>query len=175
MSANTRTYPRRSVSWCWTTISGWRKQRGNAIEIADVQDVEDASRPPKRHIASIRYARKTEEFSSLTPLVWSCGRCCRTKLGERRPRRRRGSGGLARRLKSKALNRSVMLGRRKTSISLQAAFWAGLKEIADAEDVPDSALVRRIDTDRRHANLTSALRLYVLDHYRRLAETKAKR
>ena len=68
-----------------------------------------------------------------------------------------------------------MLGRRKTSISLQAAFWAGLKEIADAEDVPDSALVRRIDTDRRHANLTSALRLYVLDHYRRLAETKAKR
>ena len=68
-----------------------------------------------------------------------------------------------------------MLGRRKTSISLQAAFWAGLKEIADAEDVPVSALVRRIDTDRRHANLTSALRLYVLDHYRRLAETKAKR
>ena len=158
-------------------LLGWSVRdlaRRAAIEIADVQDVEDASRPPKRHIASIRYARKTEEFSSLTPLVWSCGRCCRTKLGERRPRRRRGSGGLARRLKSKALNRSVMLGRRKTSISLQAAFWAGLKE-SDAEDVPVSALVRRIDTDRRHANLTSALRLYVLDHYRRLAETKAKR
>jgi predicted DNA-binding ribbon-helix-helix protein len=61
--------------------------------------------------------------------------------------------------------RSVRIGLHKTSLSLEAAFWSALKEIAAHEGVPASTLVTRI-----HAEI----RLYVLDHYRRLAE-KAKR
>jgi transcriptional regulator with XRE-family HTH domain len=40
-------------------LLGWSVRdlaRRASIEIADVQDVEDASKPPKRHIASIRDA-----------------------------------------------------------------------------------------------------------------------
>ena len=73
-------------------------------------------------------------------------------------------------LASKILKQSIMLGRHKTSISLEAAFWDSLKEIAARERVSIAALVTRIDADRQHANLSSAVRLYVLDHYRRLSE-----
>jgi predicted DNA-binding ribbon-helix-helix protein len=38
----------------------------------------------------------------------------------------------------------------------------------------DLCLQSRIDTDRQHANLSSAVRLYVLDYYRRLLEQAAK-
>ena len=72
-------------------------------------------------------------------------------------------------LASKILKQSIMLGRHKTSISLEAAFWDSLKEIATRERVSIAALVTRIDADRQHANLSSAVRLYVLDHYRRLS------
>jgi predicted DNA-binding ribbon-helix-helix protein len=73
-------------------------------------------------------------------------------------------------LGSLVLKRSMAISRHNTSVSLEAGFWDGLKEIAAHEGVPVSTLVTRIDTDREHANLSSAVRLYVLDHYRRLAE-----
>jgi predicted DNA-binding ribbon-helix-helix protein len=65
---------------------------------------------------------------------------------------------------------SVVVGQRKTSLRLEVGFWDGLKEVAAHEGVPVSTLVTCIDTDREHANLSSAVRLYVLDHYRRLVE-----
>jgi predicted DNA-binding ribbon-helix-helix protein len=68
---------------------------------------------------------------------------------------------------------SVVVGQRKTSLRLEVGFWVSLKEIAAHEGVPVSALVTRIDLDREHANLSSTLRIYVLDHYRRLAEEAA--
>ena len=74
------------------------------------------------------------------------------------------------RLGSPVLKQSIALGGHKTSISLEASFWVGLKEIAAREGVSVPALVTRIDTDRQHDNLSSAVRLYVLDHYRRLVE-----
>ena len=57
----------------------------------------------------------------------------------------------------------------------QAGGWLlGLPQGDPAhEGVPVSALVTRIDLDREHANLSSTLRIYVLDHYRRLAEEAA--
>jgi predicted DNA-binding ribbon-helix-helix protein len=73
-------------------------------------------------------------------------------------------------LRSQLLKRSIALGGHKTSISVEAAFWVSLKEIAAYEMISVPELVTRIDTDRRHANLSSAVRLYVLDHYRRLVE-----
>jgi predicted DNA-binding ribbon-helix-helix protein len=73
------------------------------------------------------------------------------------------------------LKRTVHIARRKTSVSLEALFWASLKEIAALERMPASALVARIDAAREHLNLSSAVRLFVLDYYRRLAVEKAKR
>jgi predicted DNA-binding ribbon-helix-helix protein len=51
-------------------------------------------------------------------------------------------------------------------VSLEDAFWKGLKEIATDRDLTLSELVGNIDADRRHGNLSSAIRLFVLDHYR---------
>jgi predicted DNA-binding ribbon-helix-helix protein len=71
------------------------------------------------------------------------------------------------------MKRSIVIAGHKTSLSLEAAFWVSLKEIAVQEGTPVSQLVNRIDTDRKNANLSSAIRLYVLNHYRLLAEAKS--
>jgi predicted DNA-binding ribbon-helix-helix protein len=54
-----------------------------------------------------------------------------------------------------------------TSVSLEDAFWEGLKEIAKTRRKTLSDLVGSIDTDREQGNLSSALRLFVLNHYER--------
>jgi len=69
-------------------------------------------------------------------------------------------------MKSPVVKRSIVIAGHKTSVSLEDAFWKGLKEIADERDMTLSELVASIDTDRRHGNLSSAIRLFVLDHYR---------
>jgi predicted DNA-binding ribbon-helix-helix protein len=80
---------------------------------------------------------------------------------------------LPNKVKSLLAKRSVVIGTRKTSVTLETAFWEAVKEIAAHEGASISALVTGIDEDRKHANLSSAIRLYVLEHYRRLADTKA--
>ena len=77
--------------------------------------------------------------------------------------------------KSTVAKRTVIVGTHKTSVSMESEFWFALKEIAAQEGVAIAALVTRIDADRQHANLSSAIRLYVLDYYVRLAKKKAKR
>ena len=69
-------------------------------------------------------------------------------------------------MKSPVVKRSIVIAGHKTSVSLEDAFWKGLKEIAGDRDVTLSDLVATIDTERRHGNLSSAIRLFVLDHYR---------
>jgi predicted DNA-binding ribbon-helix-helix protein len=69
-------------------------------------------------------------------------------------------------MNSPVVKRSIVIAGHKTSISLEDAFWQGLKEIAGDRDMTLSNLVASIDTDRRHGNLSSAIRLFVLDHYR---------
>ena len=69
-------------------------------------------------------------------------------------------------MKSPVVKRSIVIAGHKTSVSLEDAFWKGLKEIAGARQMTLSDLVASIDTDRRHGNLSSAIRLFVLDHYR---------
>jgi predicted DNA-binding ribbon-helix-helix protein len=69
-------------------------------------------------------------------------------------------------MKSPVVKRSIVIAGHKTSVSLEDAFWKGLKEIATGKEVTLSDLVASIDTDRRHGNLSSAIRLFVLDHYR---------
>jgi predicted DNA-binding ribbon-helix-helix protein len=69
-------------------------------------------------------------------------------------------------MKSPVVKRSIIIAGHKTSVSLEDAFWKGLKEIASHRDTTLSNLVSEIDTDRHHGNLSSAIRLFVLDHYR---------
>jgi predicted DNA-binding ribbon-helix-helix protein len=68
-------------------------------------------------------------------------------------------------MNSPVVKRSIVIAGHKTSVSLEDAFWQGLKEIADERDLTLSDLVASIDTGRRKGNLSSAIRLFVLDHY----------
>ena len=69
-------------------------------------------------------------------------------------------------MKSPVVKRSIVITGHKTSVSLEDAFWSGLKDIAAARNVTLSELVASIDADRRQGNLSSAIRLFVLDFYR---------
>ncbi len=77
-------------------------------------------------------------------------------------------------MKSPVVKRSIVIAGHKTSVSLEDAFWQGLKDIARARGMTLSDLVATIDTDRRHGNLSSGIRLFVLDHYRSQSEDKHK-
>ena len=69
-------------------------------------------------------------------------------------------------MKSSVVKRSVVCDGHKTSVSLEDAFWSSLKEIAHTHGVPVSKLVAQIDNARQHNNLSSAVRLFVLDQFR---------
>jgi predicted DNA-binding ribbon-helix-helix protein len=69
-------------------------------------------------------------------------------------------------VKSRVIKRSIAIAGYKTSVSLEDEFWEGLKEIAGGRDTTLSDLVAAIDSERQHANLSSAIRLFVLDFYR---------
>jgi predicted DNA-binding ribbon-helix-helix protein len=69
-------------------------------------------------------------------------------------------------MKSLVLKRSIVIAGHKTSVSLEDSFWKGLKEIARGRDLALSDMVAAIDSERAQGNLSSALRLFVLDHYR---------
>ena len=69
-------------------------------------------------------------------------------------------------MKSPVVKRSIVIAGHKTSVSLEDAFWKGLKEIAGGQHRTLSDLAAQIDLDRQQGNLSSAIRLFVLDFYR---------
>ena len=75
-------------------------------------------------------------------------------------------------MQSTVIKRSIAIAGHKTSVSLEDAFWRGLKEISKncRTSLPD--LVDKIDAVREHSNLSSAIRLFVLDYFRRASVTK---
>jgi len=62
--------------------------------------------------------------------------------------------------------RSVTIAGHRTSVSLEPPFWSALREIAAARGVSLNALIAEID-DGRSGNLSSALRVFVLEVARR--------
>jgi predicted DNA-binding ribbon-helix-helix protein len=62
--------------------------------------------------------------------------------------------------------RSIVIGGHKTSVSLEEAFWKSLREIAHQRDETLSHLVSGIDASRQSANLSSAIRVFVLEFYK---------
>ena len=64
------------------------------------------------------------------------------------------------------LKRSLSIAGHRTSIALEPEFWAGLEALAARRELPLTALIREIDETRQSANLSSSLRLAVLEFYR---------
>ena len=69
-------------------------------------------------------------------------------------------------MKSPIAKRSIVVAGRKTSVSLEEAFWNGMKEIAGLRNMTLSELVDEIDSKRQTGNLSSAIRLFVVDHFK---------
>lgn len=61
---------------------------------------------------------------------------------------------------------SVTISGHRTSISLEEAFWDGLKAMATARDKSLADIIRQIDKERGSANLSSAIRVAVLNFYK---------
>jgi predicted DNA-binding ribbon-helix-helix protein len=64
------------------------------------------------------------------------------------------------------VKRSIVVAGHKTSVSLEEAFWNGMKEISGLRNMTLSELVGEIDGARQQGNLSSAIRLFVLDYFR---------
>lgn len=68
---------------------------------------------------------------------------------------------------SQARKRSVRIAGHPTSVSVEAPFWEALAQIAARRGQSLGALVAAIDRQRGSGNLSSAIRLFVLDSCRR--------
>lgn len=79
-------------------------------------------------------------------------------------------------VKSLVIKRSIVIGGHKTSVSLEEAFWQELKRIAGHQRATLSSVVASIDLQRQQGNLSSAIRLFVLEQTRaRAMEATAQR
>lgn len=78
-------------------------------------------------------------------------------------------------MKSPVVKRSIVIAGHKTSVSLEDGFWLGLKEIAAGRKLTLSELVASIDMGRAGGNLSSAIRLVVLEYYRAAAQANKAR
>jgi predicted DNA-binding ribbon-helix-helix protein len=67
--------------------------------------------------------------------------------------------------KSSIVKRSIRIGGLRTSIALEDHFYEALKEIAKERGSTLQDLITSIDRDRREGNLSSTLRVFVLEHY----------
>jgi predicted DNA-binding ribbon-helix-helix protein len=67
----------------------------------------------------------------------------------------------------KKLKRSITLAGHRTSVSLEADFWRALSDIAAETKRPLAKIIDEVDKrEGRDKNLSSALRVFVLAHYR---------
>lgn len=81
---------------------------------------------------------------------------------------------MARPLQSAVIKRSVVIAGRKTSVSLEDAFWGSLKDIAHSRHMTLSDIVSYIDGHRNHGNLSSTIRLFVLEYARAQRQVAAE-
>src|SRR5262249_9558379 len=72
-------------------------------------------------------------------------------------------------MKSRIVKRSVVIARQKTSVSLEGSFWGALQQLAREQSMPLATLIAGINAQRGAGNLSSAIRLFVLDRFRELA------
>ena len=77
-------------------------------------------------------------------------------------------------MKSSINKRSVLVRGRKTSISLEDAFWDAMKDIASARGRSLGALIENIDAHRDDYNLSSAIRVFVLEEQLRINKQRVR-
>ena len=77
--------------------------------------------------------------------------------------------------KSLVVKRSIIIAGHKTSVSLEDDFWKGLKEIAASRGLTLAELASAVDSQRQSGNLSSNLRLFVLEHYRNRVHSAQQR
>ena len=65
---------------------------------------------------------------------------------------------------------SIFIGGHKTGVSLEEPFWDGFREIARLHGMTLSEIVGWIDGHREHRNLSSAIRVYVVNFFRARAQ-----
>jgi predicted DNA-binding ribbon-helix-helix protein len=79
-------------------------------------------------------------------------------------------------MKSRVVKRSIMIAGHRTSVSIEEAFWVALKDIALSRKTTLCELVASIDSGREQGNLSSAIRLFVLDQFQtRIDQGSAQR
>ena len=61
---------------------------------------------------------------------------------------------------------SMVIHSRKTSVTLEDAFWEALQKIACRRGLTVRQLIEGIAADRKHSNLSSAIRVFVLSQHR---------
>lgn len=64
------------------------------------------------------------------------------------------------------VKRSFSIAGHKTSISLEQEFWQALKDVAYVQRRPLAQIIREIDAARGDTNLSSAVRVWLLAHFR---------
>ena len=69
-------------------------------------------------------------------------------------------------MKTAIKKRSIKVGDRKTSVSLENEIWSGLKDIAQEKRITLPTLVNSIKAQGRQNNLSSTIRLFVFEHFR---------
>jgi predicted DNA-binding ribbon-helix-helix protein len=72
-------------------------------------------------------------------------------------------------VKSSNRKHSVLIGGHRTSVSLEDDFWKSLRYIARGRGETLCDLLVKIDADRQSANLSSAIRMFVLRYYQTVA------
>ena len=131
-----------------------------------------------------RFKKRTSAKQSAKQADANRARFGRTKseraLDEQRAGPRQRSAGSAshrrrrRIMKSPVVKRSIVVAGHKTSVSLEEAFWNGMKEISGLRNMTLSELVGEIDSNRQQGNLSSAIRLFVLDYFRTRADAGSR-
>jgi predicted DNA-binding ribbon-helix-helix protein len=75
--------------------------------------------------------------------------------------------------KTAVLKRSIYINGQKTSVSLEKEFWEGLQAIAKQEGKTASSLAEEIGRHRTTVNLSSAIRIFVFNHFRSRGDAPA--
>ena len=78
-------------------------------------------------------------------------------------------------MQSAVAKRSIVVRGHKTSVTLEDAFWSALRQIAQDEESTLGALVAKIDSERDAPNLSTAIRVYVLENIKSLHEKQSGR
>ena len=60
-------------------------------------------------------------------------------------------------------NHSVIIMGHATSLSLEDEFWVTLKDIVQKQNISVAKLIQKIDSERQQKNLSSAVRVFVLN------------